>query len=96
MIIKWETGWTIKGELIRRVECTRETEKCVWVQERIGKERRRDKVSTYERLHDSWEEAKAYLVDKATRDEADLEDRLHRTREQISMLCGMEKPEAAE
>jgi len=93
MIIKWETGGYGR-DLIRRIECTRETEKSVW-HIRYGKETRRDKVSSYERVHDSWEEAKAFLVEKTTQSESTLEDQLHRTRERLSILCRLEKPEEA-
>ena len=65
MIIKWKIN--IWNNEIKRVERERETDKSVWVREKafMGdgyKTRRRARGSEY---YDTWEEAHAYLADRA-------------------------------
>ena len=59
-MIKYKTGYRIA---IEKVECTRETEHCVFYMVR-GKERKAFKEG-YEHYFDTFDQAKAYLVDKA-------------------------------
>lgn len=68
------TGWQ---QTIEKVEVERETEKCVWVK-RWGSQTasRRNKMSDYECYFDSFDEAKAYLVDAAKRKVTAAEARL--------------------
>jgi hypothetical protein len=68
-IIKYRTGKY--GIELERVECEKETAKCVWIRRinlwndstRLDKESKCSKYSIY---HDSWASAHAYLVDRET------------------------------
>lgn len=61
MIKKYLTGgW--RHDLIGVVEIERETESSVWIDGR-----RSAKISRYEVYHDSWDQAKEYLMIKAER-----------------------------
>lgn len=65
LLVKWRTGWRTD---IERVECTKETAKCVWhLEDYFGKKResRRDKMGQGWQYHDSWEAAHAYLTQQA-------------------------------
>ena len=46
---------------IKKIECTRETEKCVWVKVPSG-ERRDKKLSRYGVYFDTWSEVHSYLI----------------------------------
>ena len=66
MIVKWKTEsshWNIK---IERIECTRETDKCIWYVARgwdnKPHERNDNKSSQFVMYHDTWEDAKDYLI----------------------------------
>ena len=93
MIIKWETGGYYK-DIIRPIECTRESETCIWIMD-DGKERKRLKETDYHQIHDSWDAALRYLITKAMREEAILVDRLSTAREKVSMLSLLTKPDDA-
>jgi hypothetical protein len=61
-LVKWRTGWRHD---IERVECSKETAKCVWHIEACGKkhiESRHDKMGSGWQYHDSWDLAHAYLT----------------------------------
>lgn len=80
---KWKTSrW--HPTKIERVECTRETDKCVWVLEDwFGKTResRHAKESGSEVFHDTWEAAHAWLLERA-------ENALHHARAQLAQAQG--------
>ena len=66
-MIKYKTGGYGKN-LIKEVECERETEKSVWAKsEWNGKFERNLKETGYYRYHDTWEEAHKFLMEKAER-----------------------------
>lgn len=60
MITKYMTGWFAKGELIKKIEVEKETEKSV-----IIDGRRNAKFSEHAQYHESFDEAKAFLMQKA-------------------------------
>ena len=66
MIRKYRTGWS---NSIETVDCTRETSSCVWPSDEKYK-RRELKRSDYRQYHDTWAEAKLYLVTNAENDRA--------------------------
>lgn len=64
-LVKWRTGWRTE---IERIECTKETAKCVWhLEDFMGgkRERCRDKMGVGWQYHDSWDAARAYLETQA-------------------------------
>lgn len=69
-MIKYKTGGF--GESILPVEICRESDSSIWVMRTIRRtkgdiqeERRYAKVSSYERYHDSWEDAHKFLIAQA-------------------------------
>jgi hypothetical protein len=108
-IIKWKTniGTWSSSDKIERVECTRETAKCVWplVDMRSWAEKtegtkppcmqegpRRDKGSDY---HDTWEAAHATLLADAERRLDSARMALTRAQGHHGNVKGMKKPEGA-
>lgn len=87
MIIKWRVGRNIV-----QVECTRETEKCVFTEDSRGNERRELKSSTWFRLFDTWEEAHAHLLEKVKKDVAGVKEHLQMSMEKLARIEAMEKP----
>lgn len=92
MIIKWRMG-SLGGIGIARVECTRETEKSVFIRDARGNERREAKKSTWYSLFDTWEEAHAALVEKAKKDVASADRHLRLTKDSLARIEAMQKPE---
>ena len=64
-LVKFKTGYS--ADNIERVEVLRETAQCVYLPSHCpGKTERRDaKRSEYTQYHDTWAEARAYLMQKA-------------------------------
>ena len=92
MIVKWRTGgWG--SEDIQRVECVRETEKCIFICDSRGRERKSMKHSDYEQYHDSWQAAKDYLLAGARRQVEACKTRLHDARTQLGMIESLKEPE---
>lgn len=94
MIIKWVTGGYYSKDVIRRLECTRETEKSVW-HTTYGRETRREKVTSYECIHDSWENAHRYLIVDAQGKELAAVYHLDDVRKKLVALSLMTKPDEA-
>lgn len=92
LIIKWRTGRS--NASIEKVECTRETEKCVWLTRWEGcKPSRMDKRSTYYNFHDSWEDAKAFLLEDAQRRVESARRSLEFANSFLGNVKGLRKPE---
>jgi len=66
MIRKYRTGW---GLSIESVDCTRETSSSVWPSDDTYKQRV-PKRANYHQYHDTWAEAKLYLVTNAENNRA--------------------------
>lgn len=86
MVIKYLTRF----EAIKRVECERETESSVYINGR-----RSSKVSSYERYHDSWAEAHAFLVTKQQYEIDSLRRKLEQANGKLGQLKGMTQPAEA-
>lgn len=91
-IIKWRTGW--RNE-IERIECTKETDKCVWVTRWGDKPSRCDKNSKHEQYHDTWDAAHSYLEDRATNKVLSARRSLELANSFLGNVKGMRKPEGA-
>lgn len=91
---KYETGGYGLG-LIREVEVTRETEKCVYLLGLNGKEFRQMKESRYGKIHETWEEAHQFLIDKAQAEIDSLRKQLERAHGKLGLIKRLKKPEAA-
>jgi len=87
MIIKWETGGWSK-DLIRRIQCKKETEHTVT----LVNGRRQFKQGSYEQIHDSWEDAKKYLLERAKVAAEEGERLLMRANADIAEICSLEAP----
>lgn len=93
MIVKWRTGGWAK-EKIERVECLHETERTVIVAERwrSAKQRKALKYSDSEQYHDTWADAKAYLVTCARREVDAYKERLHSARSRLGQIESLKEP----
>lgn len=84
MIIKYMTGgW---GKTIEAKEVERETEHSVWVNGN-----RNAKWTSWHKYHNTWEEAKDYLLDMAKRRVKSYEDQLASAKESLSKIEKLEK-----
>ena len=95
MIVKWRTGGF--RELIARVECVRETSKTVVVTDvsvwgGTKRERKALKHSDSWQYHDTWADAKAYLVTCARREVDAYKERLHSARSRLSQIESLKEP----
>ena len=89
MIIKWKTGGF--NALIARVECTRETDASIFLMSGT-RERREAKRSAYYVYHDSWVEARDYLLEKEKSKEIAARSKADKALEQIQFLESMAEP----
>lgn len=103
MLIKWKAS-RYETDRIKRVECTRETEKAVWVLEypwtldgdckkKPPKECRRNKYSTTENYFDTWEDAHAFLLAEAESRAQGVRVELQRAISYLGSVKGMKKPD---
>jgi hypothetical protein len=103
MLIKWKTSIYHQAR-IERVECTRETDKAVWVleypwvfpgeqQTKPPVERRRMKSSDSENFHDTWEDAHAYLTRQSERQLDVLRAQLAKAQGTLGNIKGMKNPD---
>lgn len=83
MITKYRTD-TWKPEIVT-IEAERETHSSLWI-----RGRRRNKSSSYDKFHDSWEEAKAYLLNKAELTVKNCESELDSAKDKISKIKKLE------
>ena len=81
-MIKYKTGhWK---DLIQKIEVIKETDKCVYVfNPHRGKEGRENKVTSYYVIHDTFEQAKQYLIDKAKEKIKLYKDQLSRVEKEL-------------
>ena len=85
-MIKYRTsGWEHD---IERVEVERETEHSVWI-----KGRRRSRWTSYEKYHDTWHNAHAYLKSKAEQTLETNERYLEEYRKELAEIKAMVDPE---
>ena len=93
-IIKWETRpWT---DVIRRVECERESGSSLWVIDEwpFGerKARIRRKSSGRWTFHDTWEDAHSHLMEMALERVAELQRKVAQAKERYQRCLHMTKP----
>lgn len=69
---------------IEAVECDRETENSVWI-----KGSRRAKISEHETFHDTFEQAKDFLILRATRQLESARSTLQRAQDKLGNIKGM-------
>lgn len=99
-IVKFKTGGY--RETIERVECVRETEKSVYVFDtdwrgiKATKPTRSDKFSARTQYHDSWAEARAYLLIKAEDNVAACRRSLESANDKLGNIKGMKPPKDAQ
>jgi len=86
-MIKYRTYW---GE-ITPMEVCEETKRSVMLYV-AGYYRRELKRSGSHNWFDTWDEAKAFLVDEAEKEVSDLKSKLERAEVKLSQLCAM-RPE---
>ena len=92
---KYQTGgWQGTG-LIQEIEVLRETDKCVYVADRFGKERRQMKESRYEQIHETWEAAHQFLMEGQQEKVDRLRRQLEVANSTLGNIKGLKKPEAA-
>lgn len=99
-MIKWRTGGYGKN-LIERVEIEKETKKTVWVRSTwyggTKTEVRQERKDTgYHQYHDTWDDAKAYLMEQANADKANARRKLDMAISHIDLVSKLTKPEDAE
>lgn len=85
-MIKFRTGEYNK-DMIVEVEVERESDSSVWI-----KGRRNNKRSTYENYFDSWDEAKAYLLEKAESKAASCRRQLEYANGILGNIKGLKNP----
>jgi hypothetical protein len=101
MLNKWKT--TSCSTRIERVECSRETDKAVWVLvypwtldggrgTKPPTEGRRMKNSESENYHDTWEDARDFLLRIAESEVLRARDRLQRAHDFVGSVKGLRKP----
>jgi len=93
--VKWRTGWRHE---IERVECTKETAKCVWrLEEYFGtkRESRSDKMGAGWQYHDSWDDAHAYLTKQAEAKLIGARRTLETAQAFAGNVKGLRKPQGA-
>ena len=96
MITKWKTGKWKTG--IEVLECTRETALTVWYLQKshfqggASKERKLSKTGDYEQVHDTWEAARAYLLEKANSRLTAARLELMKAQGELGNVMGMKPP----
>jgi hypothetical protein len=79
---------------IKPVAIERESESCVWINI-SGRSSRSNKKSSYDRYHDTWEEAHAYLVARCQRSVDALKEQLQKARTSLGQVESLKKPAEA-
>lgn len=93
MIVKWKTS-RYSGAKIERVKCTKETAQTVWyVDDYWKKERGVRKDSGGDRFHDTWEQARDFLMDSAVKQVGYARRDLQRANDFLGNVKGLKKPE---
>lgn len=75
--------------LIEEVELIRETEVTIWYINSKGTEQNCRKIATYSQVHDSFEEAKQYLLQKENEHMEKLNNWLKSSVERINKICAL-------
>lgn len=90
MITKYRTERTLykKETTITPVVVERESEASVWINGC-----RREKITQYDRHHDTWEEAQSHLLADAERQVKSAHTELDRAIALLNNVKGMKKPE---
>ncbi len=84
---------------IERLECTRETDKTLWVLETWTgktKERQRRKDTSGEHYHETWEAAHKWLLESAEANVIAARRHLELAHAKLGNIKGMKKPEGVE
>lgn len=87
MIVKYRTKWNE----IERVEIFRETDNFVY----FGNGCREAKRSGFQNYFDTWEDAKAFLLDEAQKSIDAARRELQRAQAEYGNIKGMKNPEAS-
>ena len=92
MITKYMTG---HGNVIKPVECIRETKAFVYLPSmRSSGERREGKSTEWAQYHDTWAQAHQYLIDKAQGEVEEARRWLERAKGNLGNVKGMRNPGA--
>jgi hypothetical protein len=92
-VIKYRTSkHHFPGDAIEVVECERETDASVFVKTHFGGVRREAKMADWRQYHDSWEAARAYLIEREANAVACVALRLDRARAELAKMRSI--PEA--
>ncbi|WP_417790322.1 hypothetical protein [Terasakiella pusilla] len=89
-IIKYRASLLEKSTNITKVECQRETAKCVYINGF-----RETKIGYYWGFFDTWEEAHSYLLGLAKEAVAEKSKKLNEARDVMAFVFSMDKPDAA-
>lgn len=94
-MIKWQTRWPFSSNKIEQVECSRETDKTLWIcsHRAATAERQVRKRTDYEQYHDTWEAAQAFVVSALTRKISSLQSELDKYHQQLQIVQALVKPE---
>ncbi len=77
------------GSLIEEVEIIRETEVTIWFLDSKGREENCRKISAHSQVHDSFEEAKQYLLKKENEHLEKLNNWTKSSLERINIICAL-------
>lgn len=89
-VIKYRTR--TYSSAIEEVEIVRETESSVFIARNSGPERRNAKVTTYDRYHDTWADAHAYLMVRAEFAVKHARQQLESANGNLGNIKGMKPP----
>jgi hypothetical protein len=84
--LTYSTSWRVEAK-IKEVEVDRETEASVWVEGR-----RQNKITGYEVVHDTWDDAHRYLLVKAAEKVESARRKLEEHKSYLGKVKGMKKP----
>lgn len=88
MVIKYLTGWFTKGGPIQEVEVEKETDKSIWIDGN-----RESKNSDHAQYHDTWDDAKAFLLKKAEKKLNKARRFLELAQGEYGIIKGLKKPD---
>ncbi len=95
-IIMWRTRW---DDRIAKVECSKVTEKSVWLltnlcsmQHNLAKPIREARTAPHHSYHETWEDAHAYLMARAEKKLENARFQLQAAQGHYGNIKGMKKP----
>ncbi len=91
---KYLTGRWIDG--VRIVEILRESEKCIWIKTSWGEPTRKLKRSGPDRYHDTWEAARATLIERCKWRFQSAQDNLNQARSSLDDAIALPETEPEE